>query len=365
MKLNINKNDLLQLVIPAERNSSKNPTLPILSTILLKASKNILEIISTNLEVGFEARLAAKTDSVGEVAVPARPLLQLLASISGEELTIESTDHNLSLTSKNSSTNLKCFPPDDFPVLPKIKKENFFRIPAATLVRALKNTSVAAALSSVKPELASIFIFSQNKIPLTFAATDSFRLAEYRTDIVTEPASFLLPQKSAQEVLRIFEESEEEIEVAHNKNQILFISQNSSFTSRLTEANFPDYKNIIPKSFLTQVVMERAHILGAIKAASVFSSRLSDVILKVNNDENILEVSAKDSDMGEHHSVAPANITGEDIEISFNYRYLLDALGVATEPKVFLGFNGPGKAVLIKGQNESSYLELVMPMRTV
>ncbi len=365
MKLNLNKNDFLKLVTLAERSSSKNPTLPILSTILLKVSKNTLGITSTNLEVGFEAHLSAKTDSFGEVAVPARPLLQLLTSISGEELTIESSNHNLVLTSKNSSTNLKCFPSDDFPVLPKIKKENFFRIPAETLVEALKNTLVAAAISPVKPELASIFVFSQNKTPLTFAATDSFRLAEYKTNIVAEPVSFLLPQKSAQEVIRIFEESEEEIEVSYNKNQILFTSQNSSFTSRLTEGNFPDYKNIIPGSFLTQVVIERAHILGAVKAASVFSSRLSDVILKVDNKENILEVSAKESDTGEHHSVAPAKITGEEIEISFNYRYLLDALAVSVEPKVFLGFNGPGKAVLIKGQGDNFYLELVMPMRTV
>ncbi len=365
MRITLEKNDLQRLVSLAEKSSSKNPTLPILSAVLLRASKNSLTITSTNLEVGFEANLSVKSSQAGEAAAPARTLLQLLSSMPDGELTVESSNHNLNLISQTSSTDLKCFPPDDFPVLPKVKKEHFFSIPPALLVSALAHVLPAASSSTSRPELASVFIFSQGKTPLTFTATDSFRLAEYKTGYPVDSVALLLPQRSAQEALRIFEGVGEDIEVSYTKNQILFASRNISFTSRLNEGSFPDYRGIVPKSFLTQVVLDRAHLSGAIRAASVFSSRLSDVILRISKGRDLLEVSARESDTGEHHSMAPAKISGEELEASFNYRYLLDALAAVSEPKVFLGFNGSGKAVLIKGQNESSYFQLVMPMRTV
>jgi len=365
MKLKCGKSDFQKLVSLAERTSSKNSSLPILSTILIKTSNNRLILISTNLEVGFEASLSAKIEKEGEVAFPARTLLLLLSSITDEEITLETQNNNLKLISQTSSTNLKCFPTEDFPVLPKIKKENFFTIPATMLVDSLRSTLSATATSSTKPELASVYLFSQSKIPLTFVATDSFRLAEHKTSLNIKPISLLLPFKSAQETIKIFEEINEDIEIIFNKNQISFQSKNISFISRLTEGNFPDYQSIIPKSFLTHVVMDKTHLINSIKAASVFSSRLSEVNLGVNPIKDTFEIKASHSDTGEHHSLCKAKISGDEVEATFNYNYLLSALHSIYNNKILLGFNGPTKAVLIKGFENSSYSHLVMPMRGV
>lgn len=365
MKLNCNKNELYKLVNLAERSTGKNPSLISLASILLRAAKNRLFVISTNLEVAFEGSLAATIEQEGETLSPAKTLMFALYSNPDEEIDITSSGGNLKIISKTSSTNLKCLPIDEFPTIPKIKKENHFSIPHNVLIEALKNTIPATATTYTKPELASVFIFSQGKIPITFVATDSFRLAEQKTDVSYPSLSLLLPQKSCQEIIRIFEDSSDDIEIIFNKNQILFQNRNISFLSRLTEGKFPDYQAIIPKAFETQVFTEKSQILNAVRAAGVFSSRLSEVSISVDADKNALSVKSANADTGEYQANYAAKISGDTVETNFNYHYLLEALQAVDSTKIFLGFNGPQKAVLIRGADDARYLHLVMPMRGV
>jgi len=363
MRLNCNKNELYKLVSLAERSTSKNPTLLTLSSVLLRATKNRLAVISTNLAVGFEGSLSAHIEEDGEVLPPAKTILPILYSIPDGEVTLESKDNNLKITSKTSTSNIKCLAIEEFPTIPKIKKETYFSIPWEVLAKALKNTIPATATTYTKPELASIYVFSQGKSPLTFVATDSFRLAEQKTEVSYPSLSLLLPQKSGQELIKIFEDSPEEIEVVFNKNQILFQNRNISFLSRLTEGKFPEYQTIMPKSFETQAVIDKDQILGAVRAAGIFSSRLSEVTLAADEGKGILEVKSASSETGEYHASHPAKISGAPVEANFNYHYLLEAIQSVPSSKVFLGFNGPQKAVLVKGADNSDYVHLVMPMR--
>ncbi|OGF77528.1 DNA polymerase III subunit beta [Candidatus Giovannonibacteria bacterium RIFCSPHIGHO2_12_FULL_43_15] len=270
---------------------------------------------------------------------------------------------NLKIISKTSSINLKCLPVDEFPTIPKIKKENHFLISSDSLIEALKNTILATATNYTKPELASVYMFSQGKLPLTLIATDSFRLAEYKTDASYLSLSILLPQKTCQEIIKIFEDFNDDIEVVFNKNQVLFHGRNISFLSRLTEGKFPEYQTIIPKSFDTQVFTDKNQILNAVRAAGIFSSKLSEVVIAVDGDKSILSVKSSNAETGEYESNYPAKISGASVEANFNYHYLLEALQAISKQKVFLGFNGPQKAVLIRGADDTRYLHLVMPMR--
>ena len=170
-------------------------------------------------------------------------------------------------------------------------------------------------------------------------------------------------QEKIKQVMKIFEDENGEIEVSFNKSQALFKSKNTFFLTRLNDGNFPDYQMVVPKSFATQVVIDKAGLLGAVRAASVFSSRLSDVVLKASVDDGVLEVNSSESETGEHRSLAPAKISGENVEVNFNYHYLLDALQAIPESKLFIGFNGQSKAALLRGFDSGSCFHLVMPMR--
>lgn len=363
MKLNCNKNELYKLVSLAERSTSKNPTLPTLSSILLRTGKNLLSVLGTNLEVGFEGSLPARVEKDGEVLPPVKMLISTLYSIPDDEITLESQGGNLKITSKTSTSKIKCLSVDEFPVIPKIKKEKFFSIHQDILTGALKNTIPAASLTHTKPELASIYIYSQGKLPITFVATDSFRLSEQKTSLNFPYLSILLPQRSAQEVVRIFEDSAGDVDVVFNNNQIVFQNRNISFLSRLTEGSFPEYQTIIPKSFETQVVIDKNNILGLTRAAGIFSSKLSEITLSADVGSGSLKIKSASPDTGEYDAVSLAKISGKDVEANFNYHYLLEALQLITGPKVFLGFNGSQKAVLVKGVDSADYLHLVMPMR--
>ena len=365
MKLTCDKNEFQELIILAERNSSKNPSLPILSAILLKAEKNKLTIISTNLEVGFEAYLPVKITKDGEAAVSGRVLLSLLSSMPEEPILLEKLENTLKISSKNSSTTIKCLPHEEFPILPKISDGDYFSIKSTILAKSLASTVIAAAITNTKPELASILISAQQKTPVIFAATDSFRLAEQRTNIQTKPFNLLLPQKTAVEVMRIFQDLEEDVAMRFNKNQISFSSKYLCLISRLIDGKFPDYQGIIPKQFSTQAVLDKNSILGSLKAASVFSSKLSDVGIKAEPKDNIIEIKASSSETGEHKSQISAKISGDAIQATFNFRYLIDAVSHLRDDKIFLGFNGPDKAILVRPEKDTAHLHLIMPMRGV
>ena len=363
MKLNCNKNELYKLVSLAESSTNKNLTLIALSSILLRTGKNQLFIISTNLEVAFEGSLAASVDEDGEILSPGKTLLSVLYAMPDEEVYLNSAGGNLKIVSKTSSVNLKCLNMEEFPTIPKIKKENHFQISYSSLIEALKNTIIATATNYTKPELASVYMFSQGKLPLTLVATDSFRLAEQKTNITHPSLALLLPQKTCQEVISIFEDSGDDIDITFNKNQILFQNKKISFLSRLTEGKFPEYQTIIPKSFDTQVFTDKNQILNAVRAAGIFSSKLSEVTIAVDGDKGILGIKSSNAETGEYESNYQTKISGASVEANFNYHYLLEALQTISNQKVFMGFNGPQKAVLIRGADDAGYLHLVMPMR--
>ena len=365
MKFFCNKINFQRVVNLAERISGKSQTLPILSSVLIKAEEGRVAVLSTNLEVGFEMSLPAKIEKNGMAVVPTKTLLPLLSSISDENVTMEGEGTALHITSLSSSTKVKCLPSEEFPILPRIKKERSFNIFSRLLASALKNTLSAASTSYTRPELASISILSPEKGVLTFAATDSFRLAEQKAATEAYDISILVPYKNAQELLRIIEDMDSDIEVVYSKNQIVFQTKEMYFISRLTEGEFPNYQGIIPKSFTTQAVINKDKFTSSLRAASIFSTRLSDVLIKVIAKDGLIEIRSQNSESGEHNSLCRAKISGEDVESTFNYNYLFDALKSIPNEDVFLGFNGAGKPLLMRGEGDSGYLHLVMPMRGV
>ncbi|MEK7084924.1 MAG: DNA polymerase III subunit beta [Patescibacteria group bacterium] len=365
MKFSCNKINFQRAVNLAERISGKSQTLPVLSSLFIKAENNKVLISSTNLEVGFETSIPVKVEKEGVAVVPAKTLVPLLSSISDETIAIEGGENTIRITSPSSSTNVKCLPVEEFPIIPRIKKERSFTIPAHLLSLSIRNIISAASTSYTRPELASVHIVSEEKGGMTFVATDSFRLAEQKVDIGGLGASILLPYKNAQELLRIIEDIDDDIEVIYNKNQAVFTAKQLYFVSRLTEGDFPNYHSILPVSFTTQVVIDKNQLQAALRAASVFSTRLSDVFMKIIAKDGVIEIRSQNSESGEHNSLCRAQVSGEDIESTFNYNYLFDALKSIPHEKVFLGFSGTGKPVLLRGEGDSAYLHLVMPMRGV
>ena len=261
-----------------------------------------------------------------------------------------------------SSTVIKAFPHDDFPVIQHIEGGIGIKLPAKDLINGLSSVSTYCSTSAVKAELASVFVYG-NDGEINFVATDSFRLGEKRFKVKNIPdIKFLIPARNVGEIIRAFSGSNETIEMIVGDHQVALRAPGIYIISRTVEGIFPDYKQIIPKEKKTDIILLKEDLVQVLKALSVFSDKFNQLHLAVLPGEKRLEISTKNNDVGESHHSPKATISGEPLEVNFNIRYLLDCLPIISTDSLSLEFNGSGRPLLMKGIGDTSFLYLVMPM---
>lgn len=367
MKIICVKEYLKEAVNLCERICGKNLSLPILNNILISAESNrILKFTATNLEIGIEVEVPAKVEQKGKVAVPAGIINTFLSNFSGDEnITFESQNNNLLISTANSSTLVKGQLSEDFPIIPKLENGKEIIIPIKDLISGLKSVWYSCSFSNIKPELSSVYFYSKNLNQALFAATDSFRLAEKQINgNFLEIKNLLIPLKSVTEILRIFDGKNGNIKILFNKNQINLQTDTINFISRLTEGIFPDYQQIIPKKFATDVVVDKNIFVNALKTAGIFSGKLNELNVMVGQNDSIA-LKTSSAEIGEHLTNIPAKITGDKIKITFNHKYIFDSLQHISSEKILLRFSGDNRPLLITGVDDTSFQYLVMPMNSL
>jgi DNA polymerase-3 subunit beta len=359
--------NLKQALNITEKIIGRNLTLPILNNLLLSIEKNKLKVSSTNLEIGINSWVSSKIQEKGSITVPARILTDFVNNLPNEKVELRVKDKQLEIKCKKFKAVLKGLPADDFPIIPKIKDNPLIKIKSNLLKDGFTQVVEMASLSESRPEISGIYMrFDKNLIKL--AATDSFRLAEKYLEINSnnknlKGQSIIIPQRTIQEVNRILGEEEVEVEIILSGNQVLFDLGYAQVISRLIEGQYPDYQQIIPDNFQTQVVVNRGELINNIKVASLFSGKINDVKISINPKKSFLEILSKDVDIGENKSKIEAEIEGKNQEIIFNHRYLLDGLNNIFSDKVVLGLNDSAKPVVVRPVGDISYTYVIMPIK--
>ncbi len=364
MQCKTTREQILTPVTHAERSVGKNPTLPVLSCILLEVSEHTLSCSATNLEVGLRATIPVSDGEDGKTAVPGSVLAQVLSALpQGAQVTLRTEGTHLMVESASGRARVSTQDAEDFPVLPSVENGVDITLPQRALVETLSSVAHCASASSIKPELASVFVLAQNGT-LTAAATDSFRLAEKKFSLKS-PASadaFLVPARSVQDLLRILEPNDEPVTLSIGEHQLSLEANGVFLTLRLTAGTFPDYTQIIPKEFYSEATMLVADFERALKKASIFSDRFNQMTITASADQEYLEVHTENSSVGDTTDRVPATLTGEPVTISFNQRYVQDAFGpIATDSFVF-AFTNASRPAVIRPVGDESYRYLVMPM---
>jgi len=363
MKLECSIEKIKSAVSQVERITGKNLTLPILSSVLLIASQKSLKIRSTNLSLGIEIEIPAKTEKEGILAISGSVLNAIFSNIfQNENIYLEEKDGNLLIKTKKSQIKLKSQPHEDFPTIP-IVNGTVFEIDSKKLIEGIKSVYYSSSVSDIKPEISSIFIYTNND-NLVFVSTDSFRLAEKKIKIkeIPEISGILIPFKNIPEILKVFGEFQGLIKVCFNKNQISFSSDNIYLTSRIIDGVFPDYRQIIPKEFSTEVVVLKQDLLNALKLSNIFSDKFNQVNLKISPKEKVFELSSSNNDIGENKTHLDAVINGENVELGFNYKYFLDCFQSITTDSVSIKLSGTTRPIVISPISDSSFTYLIMPM---
>lgn len=364
MRIECVQEKLQSVFSQAEKISGKNLTLPILSCLLLEAYGNKLTIKSTNLDMGLKISIPVKVEEGGVVAVPASAISAFVANFPQEKnIKLSSDEKVLKIKTQKTETALNCLPHTDFPIIPEVPKTQKFQILATDFVKALRAVWYSASVSSLKPELSSVFVYQEND-NLVFAATDSFRLAEKKVKLKSteEFDRILIPFKNVGEIVRILEHVEGNTEVHVSKHQIAFVMPGVYLVSRVLDGNFPDYQQIIPKEFKTEATILKQDLSQALKVANIFSDQFNQINLKVEPKEKRMELSTKNNNVGQNRTLLDAALTGESVESNFNYRYIADCLQSINSDSVSFLFAGQNRPVVIRGVSDKSFTYLVMPM---
>src|SRR3989344_5898732 len=364
MNIECIKEKLVYAISKAERITGKNITLPILSCVLLEAHDSNLIIKATNLDIGVEITLPVKVVKPGIVAVSGSVLYNFISNITNDKnITLESVDGNLKVYTKHSESLIKAFPIDDFPSIPKVQSDTPFTLNIPNLLKGFKSVMYSSSVSTIRPVLSSILLASEDD-NVTFVATDSFRLSEKRVS-VKKPKEFtqiLIPFKNIGEIIRTLEDIKEDVNVHLSENQIAFSYNDIYLTSRVIDGVFPDYKQIIPKEVKTEVVLLKQDFISSLRISNVFSDKFSQVTFHVSPNEKIFKITTKNMDIGENVNKLDAVIKGEELTISFNYKYIIDCFQSIDSDSISLSFSDTNKPMVVRGVGDKSFLYLVMPM---
>lgn len=363
MKFVCRKTNLQKGLILVSRLVSQRTTLPVLGNVLITASEGKLEIAATDLEAAIRVDVSAKIIEKGAITIPTRTLTDFISTVSDDELTVEATEVDATIKTAHYSADFKGIASSEFPIIPKIEKPKSFMMRSQDLKIALSKVLFAAALDETRPVLAGVYIIADNE-KLTLVSTDSYRLAEKTQSISSLDEKFALvaPARTLAELQRILPEIDEEVKVSAGDSQMEFEFAGTMFMTRLIEGAFPDYQQIIPKKFECEFVANKSEFIEALKIASIFARESSNNIkLAVGKDEITLK--ATSAGVGQAEAKLKAQISGSMIEVSFNGKYILDALLNISGQRAGIGLSGKLSAGLVSSKDEKDYRYIIMPLR--
>ncbi len=356
-----------------EKITGKNLTLPILNNLLIEALPNFLKISSTDLEVGIEWWGHCKTEKEGSIAVPAKFISQLVGVLPEEKIDIKTKGNTLLIEGKNIKTQIKGFSSEEFPIIPKFLKDIYIEMDGKKLKDGLISVVDMVSTSQVKPEISGVY-FSFNKGSIKLVATDSFRLTEKTIkddfkNLFEKEINFILPQKTTRELINILPEEEgEKIRIYFSESQVMFETflPNSThpeinLVSRQIDGEYPSYEEIIPKTSKTKIILNKDEFVKQIKMAGLFGGKTNEVLIKVG--ENNIEIKSQDDEIGESELSMSAITEGDEVKVSFNYHFILDALTNIKSSEISFEMQGNDRPALIKPVGDASYLYVVMPIR--
>ncbi len=344
----------------AERRSA---TLPVLSGIAIIAGDDGIKLRATNLETGIDLRVEGVIKDPGVIALPANVLREITSSFGGSgSVVIDYAGETAVITSDNGTSTLKTLPYEDFPILPLPESPRAkFTIPGDALRTLITSVVSCASTSTVRPELASVLVSAEGGV-VKAVATDSFRLAEKKLSLSGKipPFSMLIPAKNALDLLSALPEGD--VEVVLDEHQCACMWGEGVLTTRLVANAYPDYAQIIPKQFVSEATVLRKDLEAGLKRVAVFSDAFQKVRLACSPSDKEIRLAARNADIGESNEHIPASATGDAIELSFNHRYLAAPLSLIASDSITFSASGIGRAAVLRGAGDASFLYLVMPM---
>lgn len=362
MEIQVTQENIAKALSSVGRVANSRGTLPILSNVLIKTVDNRVSVSATNLDIAITHFIGSKVKKEGAITVQAKLMHDFISSLPNGVIDMKLTDSKLSIKTEKYTSIINGVPADDFPVMPAIAKGEQLVLNAKYMKHALQQVVVAASTDEARPVLTGVYIHSDGD-QVYVAATDSYRLAQKLIKASGE-VSLLIPATAIQDLLRIIGDSDGDLILSYDEQQVLFTVGDVELVARLIDGKYPDYQKLLPKKFETVARLKKTDFLNITKVSSLFARESAgSVTVDVNEDDQLVSINAIASQLGENTASADAEVKGQG-SITLNSRYILDALHACDGDEITISFNSKLEPCIIQDPSSKDYLHVIMPLKS-
>ena len=366
MKIIVEQGTLLKALAHTQSIVERRQTIPILANVLLEAEDEAVSLKATDNELEISEKIPAKVEEAGAITVPAHKLYDIVRRLpEGSELSLTFSEetNQVNIASGRSKFSLASIAPEGFPSMAREETPFSFDLPATQLLALINQTSFAASVEETRYTLNGIYLHEKDG-KLVAVATDGHRLACTKTDLpqgAKDMPGVIIPRKTIAEVAKLAGENVENLHVSLSANQIRFAMNEIELSSRLVDGTYPDYEKVIPASNDKVLEADAKALANVIERVSVVSEKSRGIKLSLH--ENLLQISAAASDEGSAEDELDAVYKNEDLDIGFNFRYLLDILAQIKGQNVKMSLQDGVSPVILQDASDATTLFVLMPMR--
>jgi DNA polymerase-3 subunit beta len=374
MKVTVLQENLARGLGVVSKAVSPRSTLPVLANVLIASDEGRLRLSATNLEMGITCWIPARIDEEGSTTVPARTFSDLVGTLPGDQvlLKFDPQTQTLNVRGGSSTNDIKCIDAQEFPPMPVPDFDGAVQINVGDFREMIHQVAFAASSDEARPVLMGVLV-QVDKDKLTMAAADGFRLSVRRAVLSTPssaPVSAIVPAQALKELARVATDSEEPIYMVlpKGRGQVVFRVKDVEVVSQLIDGTFPDYQQIIPRSYKSRTLVSTSSLLKACKQAEIFAREGSNVArfnIKSAQGEmqpSEVEISATSEETGKNETIVEATVDGGGLLIAFNVKFLREALEVIRTPNVALETSAPNAPGVVKPVGDDQFLHVIMPM---
>jgi DNA polymerase-3 subunit beta len=374
MKVTVLQENLARGLGIVSRAVSPRSTLPVLSNILIASDEGRLRLAATNLELGITCWIPARIEQEGSTTVPARTFADLVNTLPAEQVQLElnTQSQTLHVQGGTSNNDIKCIDAQEFPPFPTPDMEGAVQLNVVAFKQMIQEVAFAASSDEARPVLMGVLI-NVDKDLITLAAADGFRLSVRKATLsstLPQPLTAIIPAKALNELARVAGDGEEPIYMVlpKGRGQVLFRVKDIEVVSQLIDGTFPDYQQIIPRSYKSRTLVSTASMLKACKQAEIFAREGSNVarldIKSAQSDmqPSEVEISATSEETGKNETIVEATVDGGGMLIAFNVKFLREALEAIKTPNVALETSGPNAPGVVKPVGDDDFIQVIMPM---
>jgi DNA polymerase-3 subunit beta len=367
MKFIVSSSQLLKHLQQISGVINSNTVLPILEDFLFEIDKNKLTVVATDLETVMKIHLDIEAKDSGKVCIPSKILLDSLKNIAEQPLTFNiDKNFGIEITSDNGKYKVMGENPDNFPKEPVADAATSFTMPSSALVTAINKSLFAVSNDDLRPAMTGVF-FELDENGMTCVATDAHRLVRFKRTDVSCPKTdtFIVPKKPLNLLKSALPSNEDELQISYNSNHLFIKHNGTELVCRLIDARFPDYKVVIPMDNPYKLTVNKNDFQNALRRVSVFSNKSTNqVALSITGSE--LQLASQDVDFSfEGNERMNCQYDGEDLQIAFNAKFLIEMLNAADTDDIVIELSTPTKAGIIKpttAEENEELLMLVMPL---